>query len=215
VAPSAPLRGAPDPRRASLGAAVTIGATLVAALFSAAVSHPLADRGTSDSERLVAYAIERGAIWAIIGAVVAWALASAFGGAVMPVGHAIGGAVAGAIGGAAGGAAFIALKDMSDAHPSEWVLVFVLLGLPALVLAPGLARAAGARAGECTLAALAGAAVAALLHSADSRTFLISAHAIIIVMAVVATIVIAPQLARRRQPADAGGSYAVGSSTSL
>ncbi|MDX6690937.1 MAG: hypothetical protein QOG15_2394 [Solirubrobacteraceae bacterium] len=214
AAPSSQRPGAADPTRAALGAAVTIGVALVAALVAAAVSNPLADKGATDTERLVAYAIERAAIWAIIGGVVAWALAAAFGGAVMPLGRAIAGAVAGAIGGAAGGAAFIALKDMSNASPSDWVLVFVLLGLPALVLAPGLARAAGARAGECTLAALAGVAVAALLHSGDSRAFLITAHAVIIVTAVVAAIAVSPQITRRRQAADSGGSYAARSSTS-
>lgn len=87
-----------------------------------------------------------------------------------------------------------------DAH---WLLLLAALGLPGLLLAGTLARSAGARAGECRLAALAGAAVAALL-TGDDRTLLITLGAVIVVGAIVAVLAAPPHrgLVPRREPAS-------------
>lgn len=165
-------------------------------MLAASLSEPLAGRGDGEWGRLAGYAVERGLLWAIVGAIVAAAVAAAFGRSRLPLGQAVVGAGAGWLGGAAGGAGYVAMKQFGqiteqDAH---WLLVFAAVGLPAIVLARVLARAAGASVGECMLAALAGAVVAALLSAGD-RTTLLTAHVLLVVGAV--TAVLAAPLARR------------------
>ena len=185
----------PRPARQAPSSVVTaVLATLAAAAFAgvlaASLSEPLRFRGEeSDWARLGAYAIERGVVWAIVGAIVAAAAAAVFGRARMPLGQALVGAGAGWLGGAAGGAGYMALKSFGGVTEQEahWLLTLVSVGLPAVLLARVLARRAGASVGECVLAAVAASVVAALLRS-DDRDLLLAVHAVLVVGAIVAVI---------------------------
>jgi len=185
----------PDATVPSGSVAVPVLATLAAAAvagFAAAVlSKPLAGQGEPQWGRLAGYAIERGVIWAIIGAGAAAVAAATFGRSRVPLGAALYGAGAGWLGGAAGGAGYMAMKFFGgvterDAH---WLLLLPTLVLPGLLLAAVLARAADARAGECRLAAVAGAMVAALL-SGDNRMLGVTLGAVLVVGAVVAVVAV-------------------------
>ena len=191
------------------GVLLPVLATLAAAagggIVAAVLTEPLAGRGEADWGRLAGYAIERGTIWAIIGAVVAGTAAATFGRARVPLGATLVGAGAGWLGGATGGAGYMAMKLFADISEQDahWLLLLAALGLPGLLLAGTLARSAGARAGECRLAALAGAAVAALL-TGDGRTLLITLGAVLVVGAIVAVLAAPPHrgLLPRREPAS-------------
>jgi hypothetical protein len=169
------------------------------------LSDPLSGRGEPKWGRLAAYAIERGVIWAIVGACVAAAVAAAFGRSRVPLGQAFVGAGAGWLGGAAGGAGYMAMKQFGGVteQDAQWLLLFVAIALPAVPLARVLARAAGARPGECALAALAGAGLAALVSEGD-RTLMLTVHVVLVVGATVAVLAATPRVALR--PPRAVGS---------
>jgi hypothetical protein len=179
----------PETATTTLLAAV---ATLTAAACAALVATSLIDPSSMtapDWSRLSGYAIERGAIWAIIGAIVVGAAATAFGRVRVPLGQALTGAGAGFLGGAVGGAAFIALKRFGHAtHEYDWLLTLISIAPPAILQARVLAGVVGVSARDCELAALAAAAAAALVHNGD-RTWIITLHAVIVVSAAVAVIV--------------------------
>lgn len=175
-----------------LAASATLAAAACAALVAASLSNPLknAGKGGSDWSRLSGYAIERGVIWAIIGAIVVAAVAAAFGRVRVPLGQALIGAGAGFLGGAAGGAAFIALKNFGDANPQDygWLLTLISIAPPAILQARVVAGVVDVSARDCEFAALAAAAVAALVYS-GGRTSIIMLHAVIVVSAAVVVIV--------------------------
>lgn len=195
------------------GTLVPVLATLAAAggggVLAAVLSKPLAGRGEPVWGRLAGYAIERGVIWAIIGAVVAGAAAATFGRVRVPLGAALVGAGAGWLGGAAGGAAYMAMKHFAGISEQEaqWLLLFALLVPPAMLLAAALARVAGARADECALAAVAGAVVAALV-TGDNRTLLVTLGAVLVAGAITAVLAAPPHrgLVPRREPASRGAA---------
>lgn len=182
-------------------ALATLAVAAVAGVVAAAVTRPLSGRGEPEWGRLAGYAIERGVIWAVIGALVAAAVAVAFGRVRVPVGAVLVGAGAGLLGGAAGGAGYMALKlfaGIDAGRDAEWLLVFVSWALPGLFLAGSLARRAGARAGECRLAAVAGAAVTAMF--AGDPMLLIPLGAVLVVGAMVAVLAASPHRAPARAP---------------
>ena len=195
-----------------LAVVATLAATACAGLAAAGLSASLRGRGEATWGRLAAYAIERGLIWAIVGAVVAAAVAAAFARARMPLGAAFVGAGAGGLGGAAGGAGYMAMKYFGhiDEADSHWVLNLVAIALPGMALAVVLARLAGARAGQTALAALTGAALAALLNG-HNRPLSLTLAAVIVVAAIVASLAVPQQGALRPQRAvPAGGATAGG-----
>lgn len=209
---------APDPDPVPDGAPardilLPVVATLAAAagggVLAAVLSRPLAGRGEPPWGRLAGYAIERGVIWALIGAVVAGVAAATFGRARVPLGATLVGAGAGWLGGAVGGAAYMAMKHFGGIteQDAQWLLLLALLVPPALLLAGPLARFAGARVYECALAAVAGAVVAALITGYD-RTLLVTLGAVLIVGAIVAVLAAPPHrgLVPRREPASRGAA---------
>jgi len=176
-------------RSGPVPAALTLGAALVAGLLAALLSESLARRGEPGWGRLAGYAVERGTIWALVGAGAVAAAAAAFRGDRVPLGPALVGAGAGWLGGAAGGAGYMAIKYFGaiteqDAH---WLLLLCAIGAPAIVLATVLARYAGASVVECVLSALAGAAIAALLHGGN-RTMLLTLHVMLVIGATAAVL---------------------------
>ncbi|MEA2151391.1 MAG: hypothetical protein QOD69_3221 [Solirubrobacteraceae bacterium] len=180
--------GAPAVRQSPLlPSLATLGAAAGAAVVAVGVSDPLqGDSSMADWDRLASYAIERGVIWAIVGAAVAAAVAVAFNRSRVPLGPALVGAGAGLLGGAAGGAAHIALSRFGG-YENGWLLAFVAVALPGVWLARVLARRAGAHTSECVLAALAGAAVAGLF-SDGQRLENITLQIVIVVGATVAVL---------------------------
>ena len=185
-------------------ALATMVAAAVAGVLAAALTRPLSGEGEGQWGRLAGYAAERGVIWAIIGAVVLATAAVAFGRSRVPLGSVVVGAGAGLLGGAAGGAGYMALKqfgEVYDGGAESWLIVFVSLALPGLLLAGSLARLAGARAGECALAAVAGAAVGAAFTG--KPTLLIPLHAVVLVSAMVAVLAASPHRAPARAPRPA------------
>ena len=203
--PHAEERPAADaPAMNVLSAALaTIIAAAVAGVLAMALTRSLSGAGEGEGQwaRLAGYATERGVIWAIIGAIVLGAAAVAFGRSRVPLGSVVVGAGAGLLGGAAGGAGYMALKQFGEVHDGrgeQWLIVFVSLVLPGLLLAGSLARLAGARAGECALAAVAGAAVGAAF--AGKPTLLIPLHAVVVVGAMVAVLAASPHRAPARAP---------------
>ena len=184
-----------------LAVVATIAAAACAAIVAAVLSQPLAGQGDRGWGRLAAYAIERGVIWAIVGALVVAVAAAAFGGVRVPLGQAFVGAGTGWLGGAAGGAGYIAIKHFGGVteQDAQWLLLIVSIALPGVPLAMVLARAAGARAGECALAALAGAVLAVLLSGGD-RTVMVTLQVVLVVGATVAVLAATPHpaLGQRR-----------------
>jgi hypothetical protein len=178
---------------ALLPAIATLAAGACSALVAASLSDPLKNQGSSDWSRVAGYAIERGVIWAIIGAVVVAVAAATFGRVRVPLGPALIGAGAGFLSGAAGGAALIALKRFggADTHEYDWLLTLISIAPPALWLARVLAGIVDVGARDCQLAVLAGAAAAALVNSGD-RTSVITLQAVIVVSAAVAVIAATP-----------------------
>lgn len=169
----------------------TLAAAACAAVAAALLSDPLA--GARDAplwSRLEEYAIERGMIWAIVGAVLAAAVAATFGRVRVPLGPAFVGAGAGWIAGAAGGAGHVAIRELIE-H-AEWLMRLVGIALPGMALAVVLARSAGARAGECALAALTGAVVGSLLGTEQipGRTLRLTVHVVLVVGAIVAILAV-------------------------
>jgi len=191
-----------------LPAVVTIATAACAAVVAAALSEPLAGQGDQGWGRLAAYAIERGVIWAIVGALVVAAAAAAFGSVRVPLGQAFVGAGTGWLGGAAGGAGYIAIKHFGGVTEQEahWLLLIVSVALPGVSLAVVLARATGTRAGECALAALAGAVLAVLLSGGD-RTVMLTLQVVLVVGATVAVLAAPPHPARgARRALDSRGT---------
>ncbi len=178
-----------------LPALATLAAAACAGVLAALLTEPLSGRGDPKWGRLAAYAAERGVIWAIIGAVVTAVVAASFGRVRVPLGHAVVGAGAAGLGGALGGAGLQAMRQFGDltAADAHWLLRFVLLALPAVALAVVLARAAGIRAAECAVAALAGAIVAALFYP-DDRTARLTVHALLVVGPIVALLAARPTM---------------------
>lgn len=190
----------------AVAALATVAAAAVAGVLAMALTRSLSGTGEGEGQwaRLVGYATERGVIWAIIGAIVLGAAAVAFGRARVPLGSVVIGAGAGLLGGAAGGAGYMALKqfgEVYDGRAEQWLLVFVSLVLPGLLLAGSFARLGGARAGECALAAVAGAAVGALFTG--QPTLLIPLTAVVVVGAMVAVLAASPHRAPARAPRPA------------
>jgi len=174
---------------------VTLGATFCAAIAAAILSRSLVGVGDGAWGRVAGYALERGVIWTLIGAVVVAATAATFGGGVsLPT--TFEGAVAGALGGAAGGAAYMVLKHFGDVteQDSFWLLLFIVTALPGLALAAPIARAAHrpSRAAACALAACAGAAAAALFTGGD-RIVLLTMRALLVIGATLAILALLPQ----------------------
>jgi hypothetical protein len=151
----------PDPQEAWGTAGRVAAAALVAGPVAWALSDRLHDlpsaRGADRQpdlvaarERLLYYALERGVIWAVIGAVVLvlWAVLARTGGS--PVSAALSGAMAGAVGGLVGGALFQGVKY--SANPARGTeAVEISLGpllrmlsylVPALLIGWAFARAA-------------------------------------------------------------------------
>jgi hypothetical protein len=97
--------------------------------------------------------------------------------------------------------------DEADSH---WVLNLVAIALPGMALAVVLARLAGARAGQTALAALTGAALAALLNG-HNRPLSLTLAAVIVVAAIVASLAVPQQGALGPHRAvPAGGATAGG-----
>ena len=123
-------------------------------------------------------------IWALIGAVVAAAVAATFDEARAPLEAALAGTGAGALGGAAGGAGYMILKHFGEVteQDSLWLLTFIATVLPALAIATAIAGAADApeRMAACALAAIGGAAAAALLSGGD-RIVSMAVHALLVI----------------------------------
>lgn len=186
-----------------VAALATIGAAAAAGVLATALTRSLSGAGAGEGQwaRLAGYATERGVIWAIIGAIVLGTAAVAFGRSRVPLGSVVVGAGAGLLGGAAGGAGYMALKhfgEVYDGRAEQWLIVFVSLALPGLLLAGSLARLGGARAGECALAAVAGAALGATFTG--QPTLLIPLTAVIVVGAMVAVLAASPHRAPARAP---------------
>ncbi|MEA2195042.1 MAG: hypothetical protein QOG42_1476, partial [Solirubrobacteraceae bacterium] len=114
----------------------TLAATVCAAVVAALASKPLVGLGTGAWGRVVGYAIERGAIWALIGAAVVAAAAATFGNVRVPVAAALAGAGGGALAGATGGAGYMVLKHFAHIteQDSYWLLVYVRTALPGLAV---------------------------------------------------------------------------------
>ena len=203
---------APAPERVAarmnlwVAAAATLAAAALAGMLAAGLSTSLAQQGEPKWGRLLGYAVERGVIWAIIGAIVAAAVATTFGRTRVPLGAALLGAGSGLIGGAAGGAGYMALKHFGevDGEGAAWLLVFVSLVLPAVYLAGTLARLVEARVGEVRLAAVAAAALGAFV-TGDDRALLITIGAVIVGGAIAAVLAASPHRAPAAPPRPARG----------
>ena len=191
-----PARDAAPTMNVWMAAAATLAAAGLAGMLAAGLSASLAHQGEPKWGRLLGYAIERGVIWAIIGAIVAAAVATTFGRSRLPLGAAILGAGSGLLGGAAGGAGYMALKHFGEVsgEGAAWLLVFVSLVLPAVYLAGTLARLVDARIGEVRLAAVAAAALGAFV-TGDDRALLITFGAMIVAGAIAAVLAASPHRA--------------------
>ncbi|MBI5104461.1 MAG: toll/interleukin-1 receptor domain-containing protein [Solirubrobacterales bacterium] len=130
-------------------------------------SLPIADKADAIARRLGYYVIERGALWALAGALAmtagVLAVRAARGRASLP-GNVLLALAAGALGGALGAVAYIALKDLPTEPPPEWLVQAVHLGVTGAVAGGVFARLVdGATAGECRLAGIAGGVLAGAL----------------------------------------------------
>lgn len=202
----APERNAEPAMNVWVAAAATLAAAALAGMLAAGLSASLAHQGEPKWGRLVGYAVERGVIWAIIGGIVAAAVATTFGRTRVPLGAAVLGAGSGLLGGAAGGAGYMALKHFAEVsgEGAAWLLVFVSLVLPAVYLAGTLARLVEARIGEVRLAAVAAAALGAVV-TGDDRELLITFGAVIVAGAIAAVLAASPHRATAAPPRPVRG----------
>jgi hypothetical protein len=137
------------------------------------LSKPLGGHGDRGWDHLAAYAIERGVIWAIVGALVVAAAARLAASDCRSVKRSSGRApacpAARRVGRLHRAQAF-RWRDQAGRPLAPAARLHALPGVPLAIL---LARAAGTRAVECALAALAGAVLAVLLSGGD-RTVIVT-----------------------------------------
>ncbi len=194
----------------------TLTAAAIARVLAALVTLPLnqANDDLYGTQHLAPSALERGILWAIVGAAVAAVAAATFAHVRVPVGQALVGASAAGIGGALSGSILVALTELGpkvDLSPE--LATAMRIWLPAVALAVVLARGTQASAVECTLAALAGVAIASLVPDfggSVAKLFVQVVRTLLIVGAPLAVIAARPQRATltsrettRRGPAAA------------